>query len=116
MALRNAFENLSTEEKQDAILDALSLLIDELNQQNQLMPIQRALPYARDVSDQMRVNIGSSTTLSVQSSRAPHLDSGGSNVTWYSATPQVTTMDAREQQRSMSRNNYILQRQKWTIS
>jgi hypothetical protein len=76
----------------------------------------RALQYARDQSDQMRVMIASANTLSVQASRPFHQDSGGQQATWYSATPQVTTMDAREQYEQQTRMEFQQQRARWSFT
>lgn len=110
MALRNAFENLSTEEKQDAILDMLAELISRLNRQ------PATLPYSRDSVDRMRVAVDTSATVGVQASRPPNQDVSGNQLTWYGQAGGVVTMDYREVYEQSTRMEFQNKRARWTIT
>lgn len=101
MTLRNAFESLATEDYQAMEAD--------------LFPT-RALQYARDVSDRMRVAIDVSTDIGTLA-RLHGLGASGGYSTWYAQTGSPTSMDPRETQKEISVQTFNqVVAQRWVFS
>jgi len=102
MSLRNAFENLATELKQDGIISMLKLIL-------------KSSTYARSVDDRMLVNANVSGTLT---SIVYNRNSGGSlnssTEPWYS-TGSWSTVDGRENAMIASNINVNVAMQRWRI-
>lgn len=111
MALRNALEGLSTAQQQD-------LLLALLENQAELHP-QRALQYARDATDQLRVTL-SGAALPVGTNTigyvAPRMfDAAGTYQGWYNSTVW-NTVDQREAYGQQTRMEFQDKRARWTIT
>ncbi len=103
-------------EGDDRVVDAIAVALAYLRQMDNQPP--RALLYARDVADRMRVVVDQSVALSVAGSvNANAILWGAANVypAWYS-TGAPNSMDQRETQREMSRQTFQAQRARWTIT
>lgn len=92
---------------------------DEQQATDSLIYPLRALQYARDVNDQMRVNItgnplpGGANTLGYVSLRM--FDSNGAYVGWYN-TGGAVSMDQREVYEQQTRQEFNQQVARWTFS
>lgn len=100
MSLRNAFENLATELKQDGIISMLKLIL-------------KSTTYARDSSDRMRVIVDSSIT-SIVYNRNSSAPLNSSTEPWYSAG-SWSTVDGRENAMIASNINVNVAMQRWRI-
>lgn len=78
-----------------------------------LEPVQRAIPYARDINQRMYVNVGagSVTVGSVQ------LWAGGTYAGYYATTGAPNSIDQREQQQQFAKSNFQQVRlNRWVFS
>lgn len=100
MSLRNAFENLATELKQDGIISMLKLIL-------------KSTTYAKDSNDRMRVVVDSSIT-SIVYNRNSSGSLNSSTEPWYSAG-SWSTVDGRENAMIASNINVNVAMQRWRI-
>ena len=110
MVLRNAFEDMATEATLASLVTALENLHRELDRQSQSVP-PRALQYARDVEDRMRVRVDATAATPVFA----YWGNANTNPTWYS-TGAGTSIDQRSllQEQSVANFNQVRQ-QRWVI-
>jgi hypothetical protein len=86
-------------------------VFDPASARGQSLYPPRALQYARDTQDQMRVVVASGAAMAV------HQYWGNTNTwpTWYS-TGSGSSMDVREEQRERSLHTFQVQRNRWTFT
>lgn len=92
---------------------------DEQQATDTLLYPPRALQYARDASDQMRVNVsaalpGGAATIGYVALRM--FDSNGAYAPWYASGGGVATMDQREVYEQQTREEFNQQVGRWTFS
>jgi hypothetical protein len=98
MSLRNAFENLATELKQDGIISMLKLIL-------------KSTTYAKDSNDRMRVLVDNASTVH---NRNSSVSLNSSAEPWHSAS-SWSTVDGRENAMIASNINVNVAMQRWRI-
>lgn len=114
MALRNALGGLALD---DSLVQLLLAAQREYRAHE-----SRTIPYARDSGDRMRAVTDATSTMTLSGintgtagSVATHWGLRDTYPTWYN-TGSPSSMDAREQQRALQRQNFYTQRARWTIT
>lgn len=120
MALKNALGDIALDQSVQTLNDSILQLLAaieaqgmEIQRPNEFFP-PRALQYARDVSDQMRVVIGNEPTIA--GLRYLQMWSGSTYANWYT-NGGPNSMDMRENQREMSQQTFNNVRNgRWVIT
>jgi hypothetical protein len=108
MSLRNAFANLVTE--------SVSGAIEAILQRRELTFTAQTLPYAKTISDAMRVNVENQPAVTLYPGNTSSGISGAVLVPTLFGSNATFTVDEREQQRLASEQNMNTVMQRWSIT